>query len=135
MLEQIAEKYYNQGYNCAESILLAGNEAYQLHLTSDTIRTFAAFGGGMQCGDVCGALSGALGVISAKYIPTKAHDYKDLLKAYSLRMVKTFQKELNGRKCADIKPHFHDPVTRCLPTVKAAAIALETVIQEIEHDA
>ncbi|MDD6467924.1 MAG: C-GCAxxG-C-C family (seleno)protein [Erysipelotrichaceae bacterium] len=135
MLEKIAEKYYTQGYNCAETLLLTGNEAYQLNLTPDTIRTFAAFGGGLQCGDVCGALCGCLGVISAKYIPTKAHDYKDQLKAYANKMVNTFQTELNGRTCDEIKPQFHHPETKCLPTVKAAARALEKVIQEIEQNA
>ena len=68
MLEQIAEKYYKQGYNCAESVLRAGNEYYQLGLDENAIHAFAGFGGGLHCGDVCGALTGAIGALSAKYV-------------------------------------------------------------------
>ena len=32
MLKDIAEKYYIQGYNCAESLIRAGNEYYNLNL-------------------------------------------------------------------------------------------------------
>ena len=72
MLEQLAEKYYNQGYNCAESIVHAGNEAYQLGLSEHDMRMAAAFGAGLQVGDVCGVLAGAGCVLSCLYVETRA---------------------------------------------------------------
>ena len=38
MLEKVAEKYYLQGYNCAESLFLAGNEYYQLGLENKELK-------------------------------------------------------------------------------------------------
>jgi len=131
MLEQLAEKFYHQGYNCAESILLAGNEVYNLGLNDKAIHSFAGFGGGFQCGDLCGALVGAFGVISAKYIDTKAHD-SVMIKEYSQKMMRKFEEYLGARKCMDIKPVFYDKEVKCLHTVVAGAKALSETINEIE---
>ena len=43
MLEQVAEKYYLQGYNCAESLFLAGNEYYQLGLDQSSSNAVSVF--------------------------------------------------------------------------------------------
>ena len=56
MLAETAVKYYHMGYNCAESIIRAGNEVYGLDLHDRDMKMTAAFGGGFQIGDVCGAL-------------------------------------------------------------------------------
>ena len=74
MLKDIAKDYYAQGYNCAESIVHAGNDYYQLGLHDHDMRMVAGFGAGIQCGDVCGALLGGVAIVSAKYIEKKAHD-------------------------------------------------------------
>lgn len=37
MLKDIAEKYYIQGYNCAESLIRAGNEYYNLNLDENAL--------------------------------------------------------------------------------------------------
>ena len=132
MLEQVAEKYYKQGYNCAESLFLAGNEYYQLGLDPKIVPLFAGFGGGLQLGDVCGALSGAIAVLSAKYVNTKAHDFEHT-KAYTQRLVKEFQTLAGARDCAHVKPVLYSKEVKCLNTVKVGAKALENVIQEIEN--
>ena len=58
MLKDLAAKYYQQGYNCAETIIRAGNKYYNLGLDENAFRITGAFGGGLQVGDVCGALTG-----------------------------------------------------------------------------
>ena len=62
MLADVAEKYFLQGdFNCAESVLLAANEVYELGLDKDSChRMVSAFGGGMgtleaTCGALCAA--------------------------------------------------------------------------------
>ena len=52
MLKDIAEKYYIQGYNCAESLIRAGNEYYNLNLDENALKMTGAFGGGFHVGDV-----------------------------------------------------------------------------------
>ncbi|WP_304152804.1 C-GCAxxG-C-C family (seleno)protein [Megamonas hypermegale] len=133
MLKDLAAKYYQQGYNCAETIIRAGNEYYNLRLDENAFRITGAFGGGLQVGDVCGALTGSACVVSAKYIETKAHDCPDL-KPLMLKLVRAFQTRFSSRLCAQIKAKFHNKEVRCLNTVTLAAEVLEQVIAEYEQD-
>ncbi len=65
MLKEKAHYYYGTlGKNCAEGLLLAASDIYNLGLTENEILLFAGFGGGMGCKSTCGALSGAIGVLS-----------------------------------------------------------------------
>lgn len=132
MLEKIALAYYTQGYNCAETMILAGNEAYHLNLDAQSVRLFSAFGGGLQCGDLCGCLSGAAAIISAKYVETKAHD-SAVIKQYTQLLVREFEKELGARKCVDIKPHLYSKEKKCANTIVCGARALEKTIALIEN--
>lgn len=129
MLKEIALQYYEKGYNCAESMLRAGNEYYQLGLHEHDMRMCAAFGGGFQLGDVCGVISGAACVISCRYVESKAHDYKDM-REMTQKMVLAFQKRMKSRLCAEIKPLFYSKESKCAPTVAVGAEVLEAFIQE-----
>lgn len=133
MLKDLAAKYYQQGYNCAETIIRAGNEYYNLGLDEKAFRITGAFGGGLQVGDICGALSGSACIISGKYIETKAHDCADL-KPLMLKLVRAFQTRFSSRLCAQIKVKFHTKEVRCLNTVTLAAEILEQVITEYEKN-
>ncbi|MFR8547932.1 MAG: C-GCAxxG-C-C family (seleno)protein [Lachnospiraceae bacterium] len=134
MLKDIAKKYYEMDYNCAESIVHAGNEYYRLGLSEHDMRMTAAFGGGLQVGDVCGALTGAACVVSAKYVTDRAHEQKEELKAVMMRLVKAFQTELGARLCAKIKAEHFDREVRCLNTVMTAAQVLEDVIRSFDEE-
>lgn len=134
MLVDIVKKYYKMGYNCAESIVHAGNEYYGLGLSDHDMKMVAAFGAGIQCGDVCGALLGSACVISSKYIEVKAHDQSVELRKITMKLVLKFQKDMGSRLCAEIKPKFFDREERCLKTVMRAASILEEVIKEWEKD-
>lgn len=133
MLEQLAEKYYNQGYNCAESIVHAGNEAYQLGLSEHDMRMAAAFGAGLQVGDVCGVLAGAGCVLSCLYVETRAHESAVIRPAVT-KMVRELQKEYGGRTCAQIKPKYFNKEIRCKNTVLAGAKVIERVIGELDQE-
>ena len=66
-LPEKAGAYFKQGYNCAQSVLLAMQEYYELK--SELIPKIAtAFGGGIgRCGSLCGALTGAIMAIGIKH--------------------------------------------------------------------
>lgn len=133
MLEQLAKKYYEENYNCAETIIRAGNEYYQLGLSDEAMKAFGGFGGGMQCGQVCGGLTGAIGVISSKYIEKKAHETKDLRNKVQT-LIRNYRTNFNSLDCKDIKQHYYDPQTHCLKTVIKAAEVLEKTIQQFEEE-
>ena len=129
MLAEVAVKYYRMGYNCAESIIRSGNEVYDLGLHDKDMIMTAAFGGGFQLGDVCGALCGAACVISSRYVEGKAHDC-DFLRPLTQKLVIAFQNKMGSRLCAKIKPVFHSKEQKCEHTVETAAAVLEEVINE-----
>lgn len=134
MLKDVAELYYAKGYNCAESLIHAGNDYYNLGLSEHDMRMTAAFGAGLQIGDVCGALNASACIISARYVEVKAHDQPVELRTLTQRLVIAFQKRMGSRVCAKIKPVFHTPELRCLNTVKTAADVLEEVINEWDQE-
>lgn len=133
-MKELARKYYLQGYNCAEAILRAGNEFYNLNMDENSMRLAAAFGGGMQVGDICGALSGACMVVSLKYVETKAHDQASELRTITTKLIRAFQNHFASRVCAKIKVNFFDPEVKCLNTVSDAAVVLEKVIKEYDEE-
>ena len=55
---EIAEKYFTDGYNCAQAVFLAFSD--ELGVDADTAAAISApFGGGMgRLREVCGAVSG-----------------------------------------------------------------------------
>lgn len=132
MLKDVAAKYYTQGYNCAESIIRAANEYYNLGLDEKACKMTAAFGGGMQVGDVCGALTGSACVISSKYVANKAHDSADM-HSVMVQMVRDFQQHFSSRVCREIKPKFFNREVHCQNTVTQAADVLEQVINKFDQ--
>ena len=74
--EQVAEKavkYFQNGYNCAQSVLLALYEHLEPSGKSELVPKIAAgFGGGIgRCGSVCGALTGSIMAVGIKDAPNE----------------------------------------------------------------
>ena len=136
MLETVAVKYYKQGYNCAESIILAGNEFYQLNLDPTVSAAFAVYGGGCGCGDVCGAIIGAMAVASRYFVKGKAHDDKAFVRKIGVTLMRNMEAKFGARKCMNIKPVLHnpDPDIKCVNTVTAAAEVLEATIRQLQEE-
>ncbi len=62
------EKLYQKGYNCAEAVARVSHQENLVNLSEDCLKATSVFGGGIaNCGEICGALSGGLVVLSAKY--------------------------------------------------------------------
>ncbi len=128
-LETIAVTYYRSGYNCAESILRAGNDYYDLKMAERDLIIAAGMGGGLQSGDVCGVINAAAAIMSLRYIETKAHD-SATFKPMMQELVKAFDNGFQARKCDDIKPRFHQPEVKCVKTVALGAQILEAFIKQ-----
>ena len=126
MLCDVAEKYYLDGdYNCAESVLLAANEVYGFGLDAENcVKLVSAFGGGLGCGKLCGAAAGAMSALGFAAVTGRAHGtegFKELCAETTAKL----EKALGSTECAQVKPAFFDPETRCLAAVKAACNVLE----------
>ena len=126
MLADVAEKYFLEGdFNCAESVLLAANEVYDLGLDKENChRLVSAFGGGMGCGLLCGAIAGAMAALGQEVVNTRAHvteGFKELCAGAAAEM----EEALGGVNCSVIKPALFVEGRRCAETVRRAADVLE----------
>jgi len=121
-----------EDYNCAEKILYGANQAYGLGLDMDTARIIAGFGGGCGMEEYCGALAGALAVLSHYNVATVAHasDIKALSKEFHAR----YKEKMGSIVCADLKKAHRLPApTGCKPVILAAAEILDEMIVDLKH--
>ena len=99
-----AMNYFKQGYNCAQSVLLAFGDHTGLE-EETAARMASAFGGGMgRMREVCGAVSGALmaaGLISG-YSDPAARTEKTELYARVQRIAAGFRTENGSIICREL---------------------------------
>ena len=133
MLKDLLGKYYFEGnYNCAESILRAGNEYYNLGLHDRDMFMGAAYGAGIQSGNTCGAVLAGAAILSMKYVEAKAHESADI-RPVVVNLMRKFNQKYGSVLCKDIKPQSFKPEYRCQKTIEAACDILEEVIAEYEE--
>lgn len=132
MLKDEIGKYYFEGnYNCAETIIRAGNDYYQLGLHDEDMKMMGVFGAGIQTGNTCGAILSAASILSMKYVEKKAHESEDI-RPVTVLLMKKFQEKYGSHLCKDIKAQSFKPEYRCLKTVETACDILEQVIAEYD---
>jgi C_GCAxxG_C_C family probable redox protein len=131
MLKDKIKEYYGKtrDLNCAESILYAANDEYNLKLNKDALKTMAAFGGGMGVEGVCGAISGVLGVLGIMFVKDRAHE-SDKIKLLSQRFIKNFEARLNSQNCGELKKNYRNETTGCSSIVDTAVEILDDIIRE-----
>ena len=129
MLKEKALYYYmTLGKCCADSILCAGNEEYGLNIAPEDLCLFTGFCGGMACGDICGCLAGAIGVLSKKYAGRE--NFKEICKNF----VGIFREALgcDSTLCSVLEPKYKTAELRCSITVGLAADALSAYIAKLD---
>lgn len=131
MLLEKALKYYSKEYdlNCAETMLYAANEEYNMNLTKETLKTMAAFGGGMAIESVCGVITGSLAAISILYTKNRGHESK-LVKSLSKEFFKQFNEKLKTDNCAQLKLKYRNDEIRCTLMVETAAKVLDEIVRK-----
>lgn len=129
--DHLAKFYFDGNYNCAESVLRAGNEYYELNLHDRDMKLVGAYGAGIQTGNTCGALLGAAAILSMKYIEAKAHESKDIKPIVTVLM-EQFTAAYGSTLCSEVKPQSFVEGKRCLAAVEKTCDILEKVIAEYE---
>lgn len=134
MLKDLLPKYYfDQNYNCAETILRAANEYYDLGLHDKDMILVGAYGAGIQSGNTCGAVLSVAAVLSLKYVEAKAHESEDIRPVVQ-KMMRKFNKKYGSILCKDIKPQSFKPEYRCQMTIETSCDILEETIAEYEAE-
>ncbi len=102
--KQLAVKYFEQEFNCAQALLMMFGPSLGLDKKT-AARLGAPFGGGMlRSGETCGAVCGALMVLGLKFGNSDNHDKKSKEAAYrqAEEFIEKF-KEINGSiLCRDL---------------------------------
>jgi C_GCAxxG_C_C family probable redox protein len=146
-IEEEARRFFDSGFNCAESVLLAVSK--QAGLEKQGVESFipriaTGFGGGIaRNGDTCGALSGGIMVISLALGRNKSDESRDPCYPAVDQFYNDFVKAFGTCKCRELTGvNFKTPVgseayrnrihrERCTPLVEWAAKAASNVIKEI----
>ncbi len=128
MIRDYVKKYYiDQNRNCAESLLLAANEALGLELQETDVRLIAGFGGGIGCGDLCGAVAGSVAVLGRALLKGPARDTPDFGKRCAA-LKQALETKLCAIHCKELKPKNFTQEARCLETVLQAADVLDEAL-------
>lgn len=104
-----AEAYFTEGYNCAQSVVLAFADV--LGVDEDILKSVAApFGGGMgRLREVCGAVSGMFMVAGlALRADTLDRNEKNALYALEREMARLFAEQTGSIVCRELlltRPH------------------------------
>ena len=134
MLKDLLNDYYfDKNYNCAETILRAGNDYYNLGLHDRDMILVGAYGAGIQTGNTCGAVLAGASILSMKYIEAKAHESEDIRSVVG-KLMRAFNEQYGSTLCKDIKPQSFKPEYRCLKTIEVACDIIEKVIEEDEAE-
>ncbi len=129
-LGQKAREYYTNGFNCAAATLLAAGEIYDLGLKKDNARFITAFGGGIGCGHICGALAGAESALGMVLLPQDTFgspEFRDICAAF----VAKFREKWGSEMCEKARAAHAHPETHCADLVKETGDMLQQYIDEI----
>ena len=96
---------HDSGFNCAQSVLLACREYCPALDEKELAAISAGFGGGARCGELCGAVSGALMAIGLAnpFCDAEDNDAKDKIAALAKEFTGRFAEERGGLRCAELK--------------------------------
>ena len=130
MLGDIAKKYYQEGYNCAEAMLIGSNEYYDLNLNKNTFNTMIGFGGGINIDDLCGAISGGVASIGATLGGDSKPDEKEVVRKITIDFINAFELKKSCIECKQLKSLYRDEHSKCADLVKDTGEILEGLLAE-----
>lgn len=118
--------------NCAETVLKALNQRYNLELSAEDYKLISAFGGGI-CGDMCGALCGALSAMGKYYVHDCAHrsgNFTDCCREF----VEFFRENMGDLTCDVLYDKYSTEECGCLDTVMKTLELFEAHRKKEEKD-
>ncbi len=101
--KKIALEYSSKGFNCAQAVLIPF--ANELGIDEKmALRCTGSFGGGVRCGEICGAILGASCAIGLKYGQDDCNDSaaKSLCSEKTKMLTTKFKNIHNNLTCFDL---------------------------------
>jgi C_GCAxxG_C_C family probable redox protein len=115
------------GFNCAQSVLAALG-SYTGMEEKTALALSGGFGGGVRCGEICGAASGAVMALGLAFPYADGEDAeaKSRIAKLTMKMNRDFLKEFGCIRCQDLKRNG----IPCDELIAWAAAHAEEIIQE-----
>jgi len=103
-VKQEATRIHESGHNCAQSVFCSCRE-YTGVDDKTALAVSGGFGGGVRCGEICGALSGAVMAIGAVYPFNDCTDQqaKDKIAALAVECTDKFREKYGCVRCEELK--------------------------------
>lgn len=103
---QAVSELRQKKFNCCQSTFAAFAEDLGLDLET-ALKLSTCFGGGMRCGEVCGAVTGALMALGLKYGSAKENDDESKMPAYkkTVEFLDKFKARNGCIRCMDLLGH------------------------------
>ena len=101
--EDKARALFADGYNCAQAVIGAFCEENGLD-TRTALKLANGFGGGVRCGEICGAVSGAIMTIGLEcgFYKEKDFDQKNYCNGKTVEFLQKFREENGSILCRDL---------------------------------
>ncbi len=128
MRERALYYYLDLNKGCAEALFRAASDKYCMDITDREAALFEGFRGGIGCGNLCGALSGAIGAIC------RILEGQEGVAPVCAEFLGLFQKELeqDSTLCSVLSPVYKNPERRCAAVVERTADLLEAFVADKE---
>jgi C_GCAxxG_C_C family probable redox protein len=116
-----------QNFNCAEKVINLSNDVLNLELSESACRLAGGFGGGLGIGHLCGAIAGAIMVLSLKNIDTIAHESN--IKDLERKLLRDIRGSLGSLMCKDLKASYYNPTDKCEFIIETVLTILDQYCQ------
>ena len=129
-VKEKATALHESGFNCAQSVLCALG-AYTGLDEKTALAISGGFGGGVNCGEICGAASGAVMALGLASPHTDGADVEAKARARKLAAAfnRAFREKYGCIRCVDLKRAGHP----CAELIDFAAEQAESMLQEIKN--
>lgn len=131
---ELATGKFKEGYNCAEAILRTFRDSLNLDLSDEAMKIATGFGGGLgQAGCMCGALTGAVMVISLLQGRTSPTVSRDPAYSCAKEFHGVFNEEFGASCCRVLNPYefgVREQRHNCLKITSRTAELLEKFLQD-----
>lgn len=100
---ELANHTHDSGFNCCQSVCMAFADELDLE-RSEILKMCSAFGGGMQCGEMCGAITGALMVLGLKtgFDSMDIPEVKDEMGERTKSLLAEFKSAFGAFRCKEL---------------------------------
>lgn len=126
MLRDKIKKYFlDENKNCAESMLYAANEEYGLNMSESELALIKGFGGGMGCGNICGAASGSIAALSKMFCANMEKEaIHELIGGY----LSAFESRFGSKLCSELTPKYKKEDVRCYELLMMNADLVDEIV-------